>query len=105
MLVSYLIAKDIKYFRVFTSQQFFSVDLDSVYDGPKKPLYELAKVEMDARNKFQVSIQVQYVDGLGYQEFTSVPFLMKTRPRKRTRLGESVASVVLNGYTFMIQDN
>ncbi|XP_031553760.1 uncharacterized protein LOC116290796 [Actinia tenebrosa] len=67
-------------------KQFFSVDLDSVYDGPKKPVYELAKVEMEARNKFQVSIQVQYVDGLGYQEFTSVPFLMKTRPRKRTRL-------------------
>ncbi|KAK3710022.1 hypothetical protein QZH41_002873 [Actinostola sp. cb2023] len=51
-------------------QQFFSVNLDSIYDGPKKPAYELAKVEMEVRNHFQLAVQVQYIGGVGYQEFT-----------------------------------
>ncbi|XP_028512563.1 uncharacterized protein LOC110231434 [Exaiptasia diaphana] len=63
-------------------QQFFSVDLDSIYDGPKKPAYELAKVETEIRNQFQLAVEVQYIGGAGFQEFISIPFLLRTRPKK-----------------------
>lgn len=65
-------------------QQFFSVDLNSIYHGPKKPAYELAKVETEQRNQFQLTVEVQYGGGSMYQEFTSIPFLLrtKTRPKK-----------------------
>jgi len=69
-------------------QQLFSVDLDSVYDGRVAPVYELAKVEMDKRNIFQLLVQL-YFHGNGVEEeiqqFFSQPFLMRSRPRNKKR--------------------
>ena len=66
----------------------FSVDLDSVYYGPITPVYELAKVEMDKRNRFQLLVQLYFPNGLGeefYQQFFSEPFLMRSRPKNNTK--------------------
>ena len=69
-------------------QQLFSVDLDSVYDGLVAPVYELAKVEMDKRNLFQLLVQL-YFPGNGVEEetqqFYSKPFLMRSKPRNKKR--------------------
>ncbi|XP_020603148.1 uncharacterized protein LOC110042140 isoform X2 [Orbicella faveolata] len=69
-------------------KQLFSVDLDSVYDGRFAPVYELAKVEMDKRNLFQLLVQL-YFPGNGaeeeVQQFFSKPFLMRSKPRNKKR--------------------
>lgn len=69
-------------------QQLFSVDLDSVYHGRVAPVYELAKVEMDKRNLFQLLVQL-YFPGNGaeeeIQQFYSKPFLMRSKPRNKKR--------------------
>ncbi|RMX50741.1 hypothetical protein pdam_00018281 [Pocillopora damicornis] len=64
-------------------KQFFSVNLDSVYDGPIAPVYELAKVEMDKRNLFQLIVELSFHNGAGEesQSFYSKPFLIRSRPR------------------------
>lgn len=75
-------------FCVTFKQQLFSVDLDSVYDGRFAPVYELAKVEMDKRNLFQLLVQL-YFPGNGaeeeVQQFFSKPFLMRSKPRNQKR--------------------
>ena len=75
-------------FCVTFKQQLFSVDLDSVYDGRVAPVYELAKVEMDKRNLFQLLVQL-YFPGNGVEEeiqqFYSKPFLMRSKPRNKKR--------------------
>ena len=62
------------------------MDLDSVYDGRVAPVYELAKVEMDKRNLFQLIVQL-YFPGVEeeVQQFFSKPFLMRSRPRNKKR--------------------
>ncbi|XP_078376588.1 uncharacterized protein LOC144659922 isoform X2 [Oculina patagonica] len=69
-------------------KQLFSVDLDSVYNGPIAPVYELAKVEMDKRNRFQLLVQL-YFPGNGVEEeiqqFYSKPFLMRSKPRSKSK--------------------
>ena len=64
-------------------QYYFSVNLDSVYDGPFAPVYQLAKVEMDKRNIFQLLVQLSFHNGLDEetQQFYSKPFMMRSRPR------------------------
>ena len=61
----------------------FSVNLDSVYDGPFAPVYQLAKVEMDKRNIFQLLVELSFHNGLEEetQQFYSKPFLMRSGPR------------------------
>ncbi|CAH3131642.1 unnamed protein product [Porites lobata] len=62
---------------------YFSVNLDSVYDGPFAPVYQLAKVEMDKRNIFQLLVELSFHNGLDEetQQFYSKPFMMRSRPR------------------------
>ena len=57
-------------------QHYFSVNLDSVYDGPFASLYQLAKVEMDKRNIFQLLVELSFHNGLEEktQQFYSKPF-------------------------------
>lgn len=64
-------------------QYYFSVNLDSVYDGPVAPVYQLAKVEMDKRNIFQLLVELSFHNGLEEetQQFYSKPFMMRSRPR------------------------
>ena len=64
-------------------QYSFSVNLDSIYDGPFGPAYNLAKVEMDKRNVFQLLVELSFHDGLEEekQKFYSKPFLMRSKPR------------------------
>ena len=67
----------------------FSVDLDSIYDGPFSPVYELAKVEMDKRNNFQLIVELTFSNGMEEetQLFHSPSFLMRSKPRqKKTKL-------------------
>ncbi|XP_048583410.1 uncharacterized protein LOC5508718 [Nematostella vectensis] len=61
-------------------RQYFSVNLDSVYNGPTMPVYKLAKVEMGARNRFQLSVRLEHLDG-SVQDFPSKPFLIRSKPR------------------------
>lgn len=65
----------------------FSIDLDSIYDGPIGPLYELAKVEMDKRNLFQLLVELSFFNGMEEetQSFYSQPFLMRSKPRPDNR--------------------
>lgn len=67
-------------------QQLFSVNLDSIYDGPICPVYELAKVEMDKRNLFQLLVELSFPNGVEEetQQFYSKTFLMKSKPRSST---------------------
>ena len=64
-------------------QYFFSVNLDSVNDGPYGPVYNLAKVEADKRNLFQLLVELSFHNGLEEetQQFYSQPFLIRTKPR------------------------
>ena len=64
-------------------QYSFSVNLDSIYDGPFGPVYNLAKVEMDKRNVFQLLVELSFHNGLEEetQQFYSKPFLMRSKPR------------------------
>lgn len=67
-------------------QQFFSVDLDSIYDGPINPLYVLSKVEMEKRNLFQLVVELHFYNVT--REFYSEPFLIRSKtktsqPKKR----------------------
>lgn len=61
--------------------------MDSVYNGPVGPLYELAKVEMDKRNLFQLLVELSFYNGVEEetQQFYSKPFLMRSRPRNKKR--------------------
>ena len=61
-------------------QYYFAVNLDSVYDGPFAPVYQLAKVEMDKRNIFQLLVELSFLDE-ETQQFYSKPFMMRSRPR------------------------
>ena len=65
------------------------MDLDSVYDGHVAPVYELAKVEMDKRNLFQLLVQLYFPGGNRgeeeIQQFYSKPFLMRSKPRNKKR--------------------
>lgn len=65
----------------------FSVNLDSVYDGPVGPVYELAKVEMDKRNLFQLLVELSFYNGMDEetQQFHSKPFLMRSKPRVKDK--------------------
>ena len=62
-------------------QYYFSVNLDSVYDGPIAPVYQLAKVEMDKRNNFQLLVELSFYNGLDEetQQFYSKPFMMRCK--------------------------
>ena len=59
------------------------MNLDSVYDGPFAPVYQLAKVEMDKRNIFQLLVELSFHNGLEEktQQFYSKSFMMRSRPR------------------------
>lgn len=59
------------------------MNLDSIYDGPIAPVYELAKVEMDKRNLFQLLVELSFHNGAEEetQSFYSTPFLIRSRPR------------------------
>ena len=59
------------------------MNLDSVYDGPFAPVYQLAKVEMDKRNIFQLLVELSFHNGLEEktQQFYSRPFMMRSRSR------------------------
>ncbi|XP_074634153.1 uncharacterized protein LOC141892713 [Acropora palmata] len=65
----------------------FSVDLDSIYDGPFSPVYELAKVEMDKRNNFQLIVELTFSNGMEEetQLFHSPSFLMRSKPRPQKK--------------------
>ena len=59
----------------------FSVDLDSVYKTPADELvYSLDKVEVEERNRWQIAIMVELIDGFVGQ-FTSKGFRIRTRPK------------------------
>lgn len=57
------------------------MDLDSVYEieGSKRPVYKLAKVHTQERNKFELLVQVTFDNGEVSECFTSKPFLIKTK--------------------------
>ncbi|XP_073242440.1 uncharacterized protein [Porites lutea] len=59
----------------------FSVDLDSVYKTPTDELvYSLDKVEVEERNRWQIAITVELIDGF-VRQFTSKGFRIRTRPK------------------------
>lgn len=57
----------------------YQVNLDSVYGGPERPVYELARVKMDERNKYELLVQVHFVNGWTSAMFISAPFLVRTK--------------------------
>ncbi|XP_031569085.1 uncharacterized protein LOC116303646 [Actinia tenebrosa] len=63
------------------NQWLYVVDLDSVYQGKERPVYELAKVEMNERNMFEILAQVVFKNGDVSEKITSKPFLIRTLKR------------------------
>ena len=57
----------------------FSVDLDSVYNGPVSRVYQLAKVEEEKRNLFQLLVELSVFNRVEKEtlHFYSKPFLIK----------------------------
>ncbi|CAH3021668.1 unnamed protein product [Porites evermanni] len=70
---------------------YFSVNLDSVYDGPFAPVYQLARVEMEKRNAFQLLVELSFHNGVEEetQQFYSKPFTMRSKPRRKRQQSDS----------------
>jgi hypothetical protein len=65
----------------FIIQWLYVVDLDSVYQGVERPVYELAKVEMNERNMFELLAEVLFQNGETSEKVTSKSFLIRTLKR------------------------
>ena len=66
----------------FSSQYFFTVDLESVYEShtkPGVPVYKLSTVDSERRNKFRLVVVVVLIDNARSKEFVSRPFLLRSR--------------------------
>ena len=60
-----------------------------MYDGPVRPVYQLAKVDLEKRNKFHLVVVLYFIDGSKSEEFVSPGFLLRSKPRNNKRkLGE-----------------
>lgn len=61
--------------------QYFSVDLDSVYHNPLtgSPVYKLSTVDSERRNRFWLLAYIVYANGRKSQPFYSEPFLLKSK--------------------------
>ena len=61
--------------------QYFSVDLDSVYHNPitGSPVYKLSTVDSERRNRFWLLAYIVYANGRKSQPFYSEPFLLKSK--------------------------
>lgn len=66
--------------------QLFSVDLGKIYEGPKHPVFQLARTDILARNRFQLLIQLDFLHREPSDIFTSPTFLCRTKPNKRNRV-------------------
>lgn len=66
--------------------QYFSVDLDSVYHNPLtgNPVYKLSTVDSERRNRFWLVAHVVYAGNLKSQPFYSEPFLLKSKRSSRS---------------------
>lgn len=71
----------------------YQVDLDSVYEieGSKRPVYKLAKVHTQERNKFELLVQVTFDNGEVSELFKSKPFLIKTK-----RINDEPAGTIID---------
>lgn len=71
----------------------YQVDLDSVYEieGSKRPVYKLAKVHTQERNKFELLVQVTFDNGEVSEFFKSKPFLIKTK-----RINDEPAGTIID---------
>ena len=71
---------DVNHEGYFQNQQYFLVDLDSVYDTPDgTPVYKLATVEAERRNVFHLVVFLRFVDGTESGPFISKPFLLQSK--------------------------
>ncbi|XP_068741090.1 uncharacterized protein [Montipora capricornis] len=59
----------------------YQVDLDSVYEIPEsnRPVYKLAKYQMQVRNQFELLVQVEFSDDEVSDHVKSKPFMIKTK--------------------------
>ncbi|KAK2551871.1 hypothetical protein P5673_027111 [Acropora cervicornis] len=66
--------------------QYFSVDLDSVYHNPLtgSPVYKLSTVDSERRNRFWLVAHIVYNGNLKSQPFYSEPFLLKSKRSSRS---------------------
>lgn len=74
--------------RIFSSQYFFTVDLDSVYESPKKhgvPVYKLSTVDLERRNKFRLVVVVVLIGDDRSKEFFSRSFRLRSKSNGRFR--------------------
>ena len=60
-----------------------------MYDGPVRPVYELATVDSEKPNKFRLVVVLYFIDDSKSQEFVSPVFLLRNKPGyKKRKLGE-----------------
>lgn len=72
--------------RMFSSQYFFTVDLDSVYESPRKhgvPVYKLSTVDSERRNNFRLVVVVILIGDARSKEFISRPFRLRSKTNGR----------------------
>ena len=75
----------VKIFSLFVLQQYFSVDLDSIYlaqDGT--PVYKLSTVDSERRNRFHLAIVLVFIDGSRSKTIYSQPFLLRSKKTLRS---------------------
>lgn len=65
--------------------QLFSVDLGKVYDGPQQPVFQLAKTDTNARNRFQLLIQLKFLHRDDSEIFVSPTFNCRTKPAPKPK--------------------
>lgn len=72
----------------FSSKYYFTVDLDSVYESPRKhgvPVYKLSTVDSERRNNFRLVVVVILIGDTRSKEFISPPFRLRSKTNGRFR--------------------
>lgn len=70
------------------NQQYFTVDLDSIYESPTNqgvPVYKLSTVDSERRNKFRLVVVVVLIGDVRSSEFISRPFRLRSRTGRSFR--------------------
>ncbi|EDO45539.1 predicted protein [Nematostella vectensis] len=69
----------------YQSHQYFSVDLDSIYESAATgcPVYKLSTVDSDRRNRFRLVVYIVYLDGTRSNPTYSLSFLLRSKRTTR----------------------
>ncbi|XP_031557624.1 uncharacterized protein LOC116294212 isoform X1 [Actinia tenebrosa] len=69
----------------YQSHQYFSVDLDAIYESPETgcPVYKLSTVDSERRNRFRLVVYIVFLDGTRSRPTFSLSFLLRSKRSTR----------------------